>query len=659
MITTTMPDDKPPDYTDTDRDTPLSRREVMKAAGAATITGAAMTETAAANDDCSYADKPYYVEDADCDTVTVCADEATEDCPVWVWLDSEPSDEHLTSGCPREMPAELPTESGDTCATIPVPESLGFDYVPCCEPYQAVFQSTPPFETPQEIVRTRDIDVDCYHSDEITEVEASCEEVKICVDDGDCPVTATLYFDDDCGTAYRDVVVGGGEGDDCITLDSDDLPDCCTPQYVELLEEEDRYPDEGTFDVGPCGHENDSISTWEASCDRVSADISGSKGCPIAVVLDLGDCDPSTLSKTVTVGESGHTEVTFTDQEIPGCCTPQTLRLEDADGNVTDSVSLSQYNCGYEDLSVRTGTVNCDEIEVVANGVECDVTAVLHTTGTGCPTENPSYTFTNADTVPSGDLHHTFTLGGCCTPDYVEFKDQDGNVLEGTRLPASGSLETGELCGYDDLTFENVEFSCDEMSFSVSGVECTVKAIANFSEGALAETTVTSDDQVSFTWGTCLSPESITLETTDGKQFATIEPDDPLNCVCDSANYETCKFDVEDDPLPSLYETKTFECGGEQVTVKTTDTNDGVPSCFKVVDATEPLFGVVVKGGPKENPFDLSNGGCGTEPPTQEFCSKEVGRSGKPAAVSYWTVTVCTEDLTTGTVPGSVTSQDM
>lgn len=653
---------------------PFSRRDVMKAAGAATITGLTVTGTASATAQsecnceggfldsasaclteregagCSYCKiDSEYLPAVD----TTCAIEGTDSATI-----TRTSDDCITFSDPDGELCKIALKAGSGDRSCTVVDVGGVTSGEICtgngkgiSNIQFEYHCT---DCPGD--GGCEFDLDCEVKTE------TCEDVTVELSGSgvstECPVDATLTFEEsDCEPIVQEDITSTGD----VTFE--DIQGCCTPETVRftpaddglVLAQCDLEPTDG-----PCGYDDLQTSFGDTvNCDEIEVCVSGLE-CDVTAVLrtEGSDCPDPDLDYTFSTSNASTASVseqTCHTFELGGCCTPTHVEFytegetEITGARLPESGDIDTgEDCGYDDVDLDVTDADCDEVDIEVTGVECPVTAELNATSLDSETcSDEPKTFTSDGT-------HTFTLGGCCRPDSVTLypgEDTSGSELE------TEDVEISENCGYDDLEFSDVEFCCDEVSVDVSGIECDLEYEVTFSEGDCSETgTLTADDSgtVTLTWDGCCTPESVKLKTTDGELIATLEPDSPLNCVCDEEHYETCKFDVEDEPLPAKGQTKTFECDGVYVTVETTNENDGEPSCFKIVESSEPLFGVVVKGGPKENQFDLENDGCGTGPPAGPFCSNEVGNSGKPAAVSYWTITICTEDLTSECISGSV-----
>lgn len=227
---------------------------------------------------------------------------------------------------------------------------------------------------------------------------------------------------------------------------------------------------------------------------------------------------------------------------------------------------------------------------------------------------------------------------------------------DATLDPNEQSIATEELtiegdCGYDDLSTSLLEYCCNHVTFSTSGVECPVTAKLNCeSDSVQASKSISSSGTYTFREIPCAcTPQSVTFHRGDDTTLSgvTLDPTGNLNCTCEETRM--CKFETETTPLPSLEQTKTVRCGDVSITVETIETNDGEPSCFAIQNVSEPILGVTVKGSrmPKEDKgLNIWNfGPCGREDfDGMEFCTPVAGRSGKHSAISYFMFEVWTEE---------------
>lgn len=164
----------------------------------------------------------------------------------------------------------------------------------------------------------------------------------------------------------------------------------------------------------------------------MSAELTGvEEDCPVQFRLTFiegtSECDDVVLEDVTTNSPD--------PIDVPECRTPETLYLEDPQGNVNDSADseVAEGRCANENLDGDDFDVEfcCDQVTVtVTDGedLECPVTATLNLEGDDCA--GP----TMEEELSPENLEAEFTIEGCdCTPTSV---DVDGFSLNrrGTGL---------------------------------------------------------------------------------------------------------------------------------------------------------------------------------------------------------------------------------
>lgn len=564
----------------------IRRRDVMKAAGAASMLTGGAGVSAAQSESCDC--EPINAENSQC-----FESEADEDCS-YCKIDRNLSD---GESCAISGTDIMLTGAGDDCIEVSDPSNEVGDV--------ALKSGVGPSEeegcecTVHEDVSDGDIICTLKSDDTRCNKDISHITVEVCPPDEpepdvkgsqvDCrsanatvenvdQITLEVIFQDstDCPDLVQTFNDRDGDGTIEASIDLTAQARCyCTPEVLNVYEGDDTSGEplesaESTLPTGFC--EPDLAATADCSSASATATFPSEMadsiqdelidGCPITATLHT-DCDEM-VEKTFTSADrlegTDSFEVSWASGTDFSCyCTPTQVSYSNHHGGAT----LSNQNDSFSLDSCRpdaTVDADCSEVTVsIDNDLDgCPIDATLQFTD--CPDSE-------AQTLDaSNSFSHTFDVPCYCDPESV--------VLEWTLLDDTTKSMTVDVTASDAPCEPDgdVDFACDSVDLTGTGVPgCAIRVVLSFADcGTLTEDfTAGADGTLSGSFD--LAALDRCYCTPESAEIYEIHPDGSTHLI----ETETAPADLDCSPDPTV----EADCTEVQVSV-----SNGIEGC--PIDAT-------------------------------------------------------------------------
>lgn len=440
----------------------VKRRDVMKAAGAATVGGLIATGNVTAQDACN-CQSGFLGSESACLTGregcsyckidslpsvgTTCSIEGTEsatitrtsgDCIEFSDPDNELCKIALKAGS-GEGSCTVRDVAGDTSGNLCTQNgkdisNIQFEFL--CD------------ECPGDGVVPPEEECD-YENDAISSTSFSCTQVSADLTgvEEDCPVQVRLtYYEDGCTDDLEQNITSN----QTVTFT---VPDCCTPQTLYLEQPDGTViasVDSG-LTAGECVNENLDEGDFDVQfcCNKVTVSANADLECPVTATLNLegADCASATLTQELS---AGNREAVFT---IEGCeCEPVSLEIN---GFTFEAPDLTCQCENFQELcKIEAEDLFYDEEgnllsfprTVSCGGVEITITDVQTKDG-----EVTCFHFTSSE-----DIFRVFVKGGG-GPDagetYTFPCGTTDSSAEGEFLCANVHPQSGQQTAVSNVTF--------------------------------------------------------------------------------------------------------------------------------------------------------------------------------------------------------------